>query len=149
MAASKVLAVKKGNRGRPSIYSDELGERICALIAEGYSLRKVASLDDTPDMDTICRWIVKDKDFYERYARAQAVRAEVLLSEIVELSDDSAIEAYTTQKDPSGVQHRRLQIDTRKWAIAKMFPKKYGDKAAEVQVNTAPQIVYKWEDSED
>ena len=26
------------------------------------------------------------------------------------------------------IQHRRLQIDARKWVLAKMNPKKYGDK---------------------
>ena len=26
------------------------------------------------------------------------------------------------------IDHRRLQIDTRKWLIGKMAPKKYGDK---------------------
>lgn len=26
------------------------------------------------------------------------------------------------------IEHRRLQVDTRKWALARMFPKKYGDR---------------------
>ncbi len=25
------------------------------------------------------------------------------------------------------IEHRRLQVDTRKWALARMFPKKFGD----------------------
>lgn len=25
------------------------------------------------------------------------------------------------------IEHRKLQVDTRKWALARMFPKKYGD----------------------
>lgn len=128
MAASKVPGIREGKPGRPSIFTEELGNKICMLISTGCSLRKISAMDDMPHMDSICRWIIKDKEFYERYARAQEARAEVLLSEIVELSDSSAEGEFTTERDPSGVNHRRLQIDTRKWVIAKMFPKKYGEK---------------------
>ena len=149
MAASKVPGIQTGSQGRPGIYSEELGEKICTLIATGFSLRKIGAMDDMPHMDTILRWVIKDKLFYERYAQAQAARAEFLLSEIVELSDEMAADNCSTTRDPSGVNHRRLQIDTRKWVIAKMFPKKYGDKAAESPIATSQQIAYKWEESKD
>ena len=37
---------------------------------------------------------------------------------------------------PQNAHVARLQVDTRKWVAAKLLPKKYGDRPAEVNVNT-------------
>jgi len=40
------------------------------------------------------------------------------------------------------IEHRRLRIDTRKWAAAKMAPKKYGEKSnADVNVMSLEELV--------
>ena len=41
------------------------------------------------------------------------------------------------------IEHRRLRIDARKWALARMSPRKYGDRQttdANVKVAVAPEI---------
>lgn len=114
-------AINKG--GRPSLYSEDLAERICAGIARGKSL--VAVLDagpDMPDYSTVMRWLDAHERFRDLYARARAAQADVLADEIVAIADSA------TGADDS--QAKRLQIDARKWVAAKLKPRVYGDRVA-------------------
>ena len=62
-------------------------------------------------------------------------RADVLFEEIVTIAD-TPVEGTKIKETPKGTvietgdmtDHRRLQIDARKWVVAKMQPKKYGDR---------------------
>ena len=70
--------------------------------------------------------------------------AESLIDEIVEIADTpefgikkvTKADGSVEQTEADMIEHRRLRIDTRKWAAAKMAPKKYGEKSiADVNVN--------------
>ncbi len=65
------------------------------------------------------------------YTRAREARADVLAEEIIEIADSEpkTIESeYGDKVDTGDIQQKRLRVDARKWAAAKMNPKKYGDK---------------------
>ena len=71
------------------------------------------------------RWQVQerlrtDRAFASQYARACEMRADEVFDEMLDIADDKEGE----------VNHRRLQVDTRKWVLSRMAPKKYGDKLA-------------------
>jgi hypothetical protein len=66
--------------------------------------------------------MIQDKEKSQIYARACESRAEVMANEILEISDSPE------SKDNAVVQRDRLRVDTRKWLLAKLHPKKYGDK---------------------
>jgi hypothetical protein len=76
-----------------------------------------------------------NKDAAERYARAKFDGLERLADEIVQLADESR-EGSKTRETKDGtfietgdmVERTRLQIDTRKWLLSKLAPKKYGDR---------------------
>ena len=63
------------------------------------------------------------------------MQADVIFDEMLDIADTPVVGLKTTSK-PTGVEtvegdmidHRRLQIETRKWLLGKMAPKKYGDK---------------------
>ena len=90
-----------------------------------------------PDKATVFRWLSAEqqKDFRNQYARARDVQADVIFDEMLDIADTPVVGLKTISK-PTGVEtvegdmidHRRLQIETRKWLIGKMAPKKYGDK---------------------
>lgn len=103
---------------------------------------------------------MSSKTFYEfldasetrikKYARATELRAEMMAEEILEISDNT-IEGVVIETDDNGrtkekkgdmLGHRRLQVDTRKWLLSKLHPKKYGDKI-EVDTNQKQTIEYK------
>lgn len=105
--------------GRPSYYSPEMADRICDLIVEGMGLREIGKIEGMPHAATICRWTVKYPEFREQYARACENRTDAHAEAILEIAD-TATDANLA----------RLQIDTRKWLMSKLQPKKYGDRTA-------------------
>jgi terminase small subunit-like protein len=57
-------------------------------------------------------------DFLERYARAREAQADKYFQEIVEIADAAT---------PETVNVARLRVDSRKFTVARLAPKKYGD----------------------
>ena len=104
--------------GRPSTYTEEMANRICDKLTEGVSLRKLCMMDEFPVASTVYVWLDRFPDFAEKYARAREAATEDMLEEILEIADREGL-------DP---QEKRVRIDTRKWAMGKLKPKKYGDK---------------------
>lgn len=120
-----------GKKGRPSSYSEEIAEKICAGIMAGYGLRKICSAEGFPHIATIFSWLSKeDHPFHERYARARVVQAELLADDLIEMSDDDSKDVSGELQMPNNVavQRSKLKVDTRKWIASKLLPKKYGDK---------------------
>lgn len=125
------VEVDKG--GRPTIYSEELAQVICESLMVGMSLRKICQLDDMPAISTVMQWLASGKDgFMEQYAHARQVQAEYLLDEMIDIADDSSKDYVVVdgqeRLDQEHIQRARLRIDTRKWNIEKLAPKKYGAK---------------------
>ena len=106
------------SRGRPSTYTEEMGNRICDKLTEGVSLRKLCMQKEFPTASTVYVWLDRFPDFAEKYARAREAATEDMLEDILQIADDDKI-------DPND---KRVRIDTRKWAMGKLKPKKYGDK---------------------
>lgn len=118
--------------GRPSDFTQELADEICARLADGDSLRTVCNSEDMPDKSTVFRWIRQNEIFRDQYARAKQESADAFVEEISDLADDEP--RYTTNKwgadvvDNGYESYRKTRIDTRKWLASKLKPKRYGDK---------------------
>jgi hypothetical protein len=123
--------------GRPSSYTPETASLICERIANGQSIREIAAADDMPAMSTIFRWLAAHEDFREQYVRAKEAQVEFLAEEMLDICDDGSNDwMERTGKDGESlgwvlngeaVQRSRVRIDTRKWLLSKLAPKKYGD----------------------
>jgi hypothetical protein len=108
------------DRGRPSVYSDAMAEEICNRLAVGESLKSICQDDGMPDERAVRRWSLDpDHPFSPRYARAREYGFQRMADELLEIADGAT---------PEDVQSARLRCDTRKWMLAKMLPKVYGDK---------------------
>lgn len=108
-------------RGRPSTYTDEVGEEICQRLAAGESLRQICSGDGMPGVHAVYGWISSNEGFGAKYARAREQQADTLFDEI----GDTARKAASGEIDP---QAARVFIDAVKWQASKLRPKTYGDK---------------------
>lgn len=117
------MATKK-KTGRPSDYLPEVAADICSLLAEGESLRKVCDRPGMPSKASVFRWLAEHQEFRDQYAKATDTRADAIFEEMFDIADTVAEEAAAVGK-------ARLRIDTRKWALARMNPKKYGDKVSQ------------------
>lgn len=89
-----------------------------------------------PGMTHVFKTLAEDEEFAKQYARACEMRADAQFEEMFEIADDAANdwmerndgENVSWQVNGEHIQRSRLRIDTRKWALARMNPKKYGDK---------------------
>ncbi|SPA44613.1 terminase small subunit protein [Cupriavidus taiwanensis] len=120
---------------RPSEFSQEVADAICERIAEGESLRAICAGDDMPNKATVFRWLAADRAFSDQYARARECQADALADEIVYIADTPQMGQKSVSKatgveitEGDMIEHRRLQVDARKWMAGKLAPKKYGDK---------------------
>ncbi len=137
-------------QGRPSDYNQETATLICARMSEGESLRSICRDPSMPALSTVFLWIGKFPDFSEQYKVAMAARADAMFEELFDIADDGRND-YIENEDgfqklnSEHVQRSRLRIDTRKWALSKMMPKKYGDKPNEnpddQNQDTSPVVV--------
>jgi len=104
--------------GRPSKYTIEWAEAFCTLIAEGKSVAEICASPDMPSQQSVYTWLRNDEDFLERYARAREAQADKYFQEIIEIADAAT---------PETVNVARLRVDSRKFTVARLAPKKYGD----------------------
>ena len=109
--------------GRPSIYTDELAKEICLRISNGRSLSSVCRDKDMPSRSLVYDWLADEEkqDFMDRYREADLQRADFHADEMIEIAD-------SVEPDTAEVAKARLQIDTRKWQVARMNATKYGDR---------------------
>ena len=101
--------------GRPTKYGKAITGKICTRLAEGESLRSICNDDGIPVMSTVMLWLTKHEDFSEQYTRARTAQAQVHADEITYIADHE-----------ENIDRARIRIDARKWAAARMEPKKYG-----------------------
>jgi hypothetical protein len=108
--------------GRPTKYSKELGTAICERIAKGESLRDICSAEDMPSRVSVHAWLLdsEKKEFLNQYETACNIRAENMFDELEKIAD--------LPDDAESPMRSRLRVDTRKWYLSKVMPKKFGDK---------------------
>ena len=116
----------------------EIVNTICKEIEEGRSLRSVLKDKGMPDSHTFFDWIDNDQKKLLQYARAMELRSDYFADEIIEISDTQNADGYLEPEtgrvviDGQAIQRSKLMVDTRKWLMARMAPKKYGDKSTTV-----------------
>jgi len=125
--------------GRPTRYTQSIADDICSRIAAGESLRAICRDARMPTDTVVQEWASGEprdgrcpyedgrEAFAARYARAREQGYERMAEEILEISDD----IYTGpdgRGDNALVQQARLRVDSRKWLLSKMLPRKYGDR---------------------
>jgi hypothetical protein len=107
--------------GRPTKYSNEWARQFCDLISQGKSVVDICAMEGQPSRDSVYAWMREREDFSDMYARAREERADRLFEELFEIADKPC----TNQVE---VQQQRNRLDTRKWALSKLAPRKYGDR---------------------
>lgn len=125
------------NRAR-SLYTQELADEICELMANGMTLREVCRREGMPKYPTVVYWATHDVDgFQERYMAARRIQASMWYDEMVDIADDKSDDWVETQgrdgklrlvPNRDVIERARLRIDARKWVVARAHPEAYGEK---------------------
>jgi hypothetical protein len=77
--------------------------------------------------------LLENEERLKLYARACEDRAELMADEILIISDNIGGDMLILPDgrevvDNAVIQRDKLRVDSRKWLLAKLHPKKYGDK---------------------
>lgn len=129
MKKEKTGKTEKREPGRPSRYSAALAERICEHIRCGDTLRKAAKKEGV-EQRTVMRWAHENAEFCQQYARACEERLAVFEDKLLDLCEKGHEVAPRAEIGGTMLQAVKLEIDTLKWMLSKLMPKKYGDRAA-------------------
>lgn len=125
----KKQSSEKKEKGRPSRYSAALAERICDHIRCGCSLRKAAEKEGIPQ-PTVMNWARDNEAFSNQYARACEERLIALEDKLLDLMEDGHKRAGCGLIGGNLLNAVKLEVETIKWLLAKLMPKRYGDRAA-------------------
>jgi hypothetical protein len=94
-------------------------------------------MEGMPSVQTVLKWLREDKGgFVAQYARAKEEQADFMSEEMIDIADDGTNDFMTIEKGDMSYEienkevtnRSKLRVETRKWIISKLKPKKYGDK---------------------
>lgn len=124
----------KTKMGRPTIYSLELATQLCDYLSNGMSLRKACAKPGMPAKAQVFKWLSLSNeelwrdDFRDQYARAKQESADAMADELLDIAEEPLLKDDNGKLVNAAIQRNKLRIDTRKFLMAKMKPKIYGDK---------------------
>jgi len=103
-----------------------------ADIAIGIPVRRAASASGF-SAEQFYRRLNENESIAQRYARAKEQALEAMADDILSIADDGLNDTQVDEEgnvrtDHDVIARSKLRIDTRKWIMAKLAPKKYGDK---------------------
>jgi hypothetical protein len=122
------MATKKPKQtAKPKRDKDAICQSVLQGMRDGLSAFKACQAAGVPQ-STFNRWVDADVKLAEDYAHAREDLIERIASEVMELADSEVPETGEGKKDWQAIQKHKLQVDTRKWLLSKLAPKKYGEK---------------------
>jgi hypothetical protein len=127
-----IVATAPRKRGAPTIRTPELLDAIFAGISLGKSARAMC-IEVGISQRVLWNWLASDEELMRQYLRAKELCVDAYAEEIIEISDDGARDMYVDEKgrevtNREVIARAQLRIDARKWYVARLAPKKYGDK---------------------
>jgi hypothetical protein len=96
------------------------------------------------NQSTFNDWLNADPALAADYARAREDLLEMMASDLLDIADRPVGSTESGGTDSGAVADKKVQIDTRKWLLSKLAPKKYGDKI-EVSGDPANPLVQRIE----
>ena len=110
-------------RGRPSLYTVELGRQICARIAGGMGVVAISRTGGMPSAGTIFRWIGEHEEFRNNYVRAGEARGMWRAEQMTATIEDVRSGKLTPQQGA-------VIINAQQWLASREARKVYGDRVA-------------------
>lgn len=125
----------KRRKGRPTLYTPQLADEICEVIAshkEGLTTL-CNERDHWPAPANIFIWLRKYPDFRDKYAQAKSEQVEVSINYMQEMMEEPHLFVDENGNKRVDVPMLRVKIDAIKWKASKLQPKKYSEAKQEEQ----------------
>lgn len=122
--------------GKIKPITEKIENAILFGTANCLGMEEICKPDDMPCTTTVYKYLNENPEFAEKYARAKGDMCERMADEILKIADcDDNDYGYKDTGDgdakpfilKENVNRDRLRVDTRKWLMSKLKPKKYGD----------------------
>lgn len=94
--------------------------RVCRRVASGMLL-KTAVKREGVRRETFWRWLDADHELRHRFERARVAQAHALAEQAIQIADAPV-------RDHADAVRARTRVDVRKWFVAKLAPRIYGEK---------------------
>ncbi len=106
-------------RGRPSLYTSETADRICDRLADGESLKAICRSPGMPSARAVLSWAARRPEFRGQYDFAREMGRETIGHDVLAIADGLF-------RSPDEIKDARRRIDTLKWHLGRMAPKRRG-----------------------
>jgi hypothetical protein len=119
--------------GRPSTFTQEIADEICARLAKGEPLAHICREEGMPAVRTVSDWKKANETFSADFARARDEGFDRIAADCLDIADDGVNDKYIDENgnfrtDTDVIQRSKLRIETRMKLLAKWDPKRYGDR---------------------
>jgi hypothetical protein len=121
-------------KAKPKVCSKAKFDAVCLDVAAGEPTYKAIPANGVDTKSFYAR-LFSDEKAGKQYAGAKAAGLERMADDMQMIADQSRVGQITTEgpkgteiKTADMVERARLQVDTRKWLLSKLAPRKYGDK---------------------
>lgn len=110
----------------------EVIDGVLTAIAEGSTVTAAAA-QFMIKPEKFHSWVMRDPLLTERYEEARKIQAEMMLDEMIQISDDGGNDKIhddngRVRVDYDVVQRSRLRLEQRRWHMSKVNPHKFSDK---------------------
>ena len=122
-------------------YSEEVEDELLALVASGLSLYQIEKIKGMPSRRSVLAWKYKYPDFSRKFDAARLAGVDSIAEDILNIADDGSNDwverlgynGATPKMEVNGeaIHRSKLRVESRKWLLAKLMPKKYGDKVSQ------------------
>ena len=129
-------------KGRPTTYTPATAELICARLADGETLTDISRTPGMPTRQTVHQWRMRMPAFNDLYTRAREAGMEAMSDAVLTIADDDTGDLLPDGSvNSANVQRSRLMVDTRKFLMAKLAPKVYGERQTVEHTGTVEHAV--------
>lgn len=109
--------------GRPLLYGGDVWRELLSRMQEGETVSSICRDEHMPGRRAISRKASQDKDFALAYARARLDAADIAFDNLVDEVRNARLRG-----DPVEATRLKILVDTQKWVLSHVNPRKYADK---------------------
>ena len=102
-------------------------DAVLSGMGKGLSAYKATQAAGVP-WGTWTEWVATDDALAVKYTRARETLVERMAQELADIADEPPPLGPDGKVDNGWVAKHRLQVDTRKWLLSKLAPRKYGER---------------------
>ncbi len=132
LSSAEVLSKQPKSTGRPSKWTQEIEDEICARLSRGEPLRAICRSEGFPEWNTVYGWMERSEALSGRVARAREHGVEAIAQDTLAMIDEPpqlVVDSHGVSRiDPAYIQWTKLRTEQRMKLLACWSPNRYGNR---------------------